>query len=199
MSIAQVPIADVWRRLGGAPIRNGRAVAFWRGGDAPNIAIDARRGVWHDFAREGGGGVLDLVCTVRDCEKREAAAWLVAEGFIEDRQASPAERRKFAEQRNRDRFDMPKAEAWRIAAESLNEELLDTLSATAPERFGPTQELLRLRAVSEHELLELYRAYRAREPELTAALVHAGAKSWDRLSLRLARFMSSRPEVRNAA
>jgi hypothetical protein len=94
--IADVSIVDVWQRLGGGPIRRGRAAAWWRGGDGANIAIDAERGVWWDHARNVGGGMLDLVQTVRECDKRDVIRWLCMQGLIADRDLSAAERHRLA-------------------------------------------------------------------------------------------------------
>ena len=85
--------------LGGGPIRRrsrDRMVARW---GRPNIAIDEEQGVWWDHARDVSGGVLDLVRTVRDCSKGDAVQWLCTEGFIQDHNASPAERRRAAARR----------------------------------------------------------------------------------------------------
>jgi hypothetical protein len=100
--IGDLRITEVWERLGGGPIRNGRAAAWWRDGDGANIAIDRERGVWFDFARGFGGGVLDLVRTVCDCDKRAAVHWLRDQGLIEDDPyVPPAEGRRRAQQRAR--------------------------------------------------------------------------------------------------
>jgi hypothetical protein len=100
--IADLRITDIWERLGGGPIRNGRAAAWWRDGGGPNVAIDSERGVWFDFARGAGGGVLDLVRTVRDCDKRAAVRWLCDQGLIEDdAYVPPEEGRRRAEERAR--------------------------------------------------------------------------------------------------
>ena len=99
--IGDVSIIDAWLRLGGGPIRRGRAVAWWRGGDGANITINSARNVWWDHARDGGGGVLALVSTVRGCDKRAALRWLCTEGLIQDNVEPPHERRRLAERRAR--------------------------------------------------------------------------------------------------
>lgn len=65
-----VRIRDVYHTLTGRqPHRTGRdtwrAVATWRDGDGLNVSGDDARGVWHDFAANEGGGVLDLIVRVR--------------------------------------------------------------------------------------------------------------------------------------
>ena len=95
--LADVPIADVWRALGGGPLRHDRGRAFWRDGDGYSVALDTENGIWYDHAR-GGGGVLTLVATALNTDKAEALAWLQREQFIEpSRKFTPAERREFAE------------------------------------------------------------------------------------------------------
>lgn len=164
--IADVSIVDVWHRLGGGPIRRGRATAWWREGDGPNIAVDEEQGVWWDHARAVGGGVLDLVRTVRDCSKRDAVRWLCTEGFIQDNNASPAERRRTAAHRAaldaaaRDiaywrRGRMAELEREKDDAIARNDEAVLTASAS---------ELYRLQTDCA-AVVAAYRAHRARDPQ----------------------------------
>lgn len=44
----------------------------FRDEDAPSFHIDVRTNRWYDFGTAEGGGVLDLVCRLRGCEKRDA-------------------------------------------------------------------------------------------------------------------------------
>src|SRR5207237_7253963 len=57
------------------------------------------QGVCWDHARDVGGGVLDLVRTIRDCIKGDAVRWLCSEGYIQEHNASTAERRRAAGRR----------------------------------------------------------------------------------------------------
>ena len=55
------------------------------------VHVDGERvGTWHDFEAGEGGGVLDLVRHVHQCDKAAARAWLDAEGFIERGPGRPA-------------------------------------------------------------------------------------------------------------
>jgi hypothetical protein len=77
--IDRANITDVWHRLGGGELRNGRGRAFWRVGDGLNVSVDCERGLWRDFVSGDGGGVLDLIATVRGGTRADAAKWLEAE------------------------------------------------------------------------------------------------------------------------
>ena len=55
-----------------------------RGSLAVHVAGD-RAGTWHDFEAGEGGGVLDLVRHVRQCDKAAALAWLADGGCIPER------------------------------------------------------------------------------------------------------------------
>jgi hypothetical protein len=92
--LSSIPLLAVWRRLGGAEPRRDRAPAFWRRSHDFNISLNLTRSVWYDHAAASGGGVLALVQTVRGCDRREAVAWLLAEGFLAVKTWSPAEKRK---------------------------------------------------------------------------------------------------------
>ena len=47
-------IFDVWRALGGGPLRHWRGRVFWRNGDSDNVVLDDDRGVWYDHAHGAG-------------------------------------------------------------------------------------------------------------------------------------------------
>ena len=110
--IDRADIADVWTALGGSPLRHGRGVAFWRGGDGYNVSIDRDKGLWHDHVRGEGGGVLHLVERGNGCDRRTAIQWLAdQQGFtLDDNRMSPSERREYAERRR-----WAEAEAKRLA------------------------------------------------------------------------------------
>jgi hypothetical protein len=116
-----------------------------------------------------------------------------------DRPATRADRRALAERREHEQRKMRAAEFFRIAAVSVAEQTLDELPEAIPERYVPTQLLLDLRAAQGSALLAIYREFRAREPRLTAALVYAGERIWQRLCERLARFVAGGAEVRHVA
>jgi hypothetical protein len=79
----------------------------------------------------------------------------------------------------------------------MAEQVLDALPEAVPERYVPTQLLLELRAAHDSALLAVYRDFRERKPELTAALVYAGELAWQRTCTRLARFVARGAEVRH--
>jgi len=95
--------------------------------------------------------------------------------------------------------EMREAQFFRMASECLAETLLNNLPEAVPERFGPTQFLLALRAAHGGALLALYRDYCAHDSRLAAALVFAGERAWRRRCDALARFIAAGAEVNNAA
>lgn len=44
----------------------------FRDEDAPSFHVDVRSNRWYDFGTAEGGGVLDLVCRLKGCEKKDA-------------------------------------------------------------------------------------------------------------------------------
>src|SRR5271170_3578957 len=90
-AMADIPIAVVWQMLGGDEIRHGRARAFHRGGDDPNVAFDFERNVFFDFVAGEGGGALQLVKRVLGCGTHSAFCWLEDQGFLERRRLGRAE------------------------------------------------------------------------------------------------------------
>ncbi len=76
MTLAALPILDVWAALGGGKLRGNRGRAFWRGGDGWNIALDAEKNAWFDHRDVRGGGVLDLVQLVLGCDRAAVLRWL---------------------------------------------------------------------------------------------------------------------------
>ena len=44
----------------------------FRDEDAPSFHVDVRSNRWYDFGAAEGGGILDLVCRLKGCEKKDA-------------------------------------------------------------------------------------------------------------------------------
>lgn len=59
-----------------------------RWGKNGSISVDLTKGVWNDHEEQTGGGVLELVKAYQGFEKGEAVAWLIENGFLEDRPAA---------------------------------------------------------------------------------------------------------------
>src|SRR5207247_569616 len=91
-----------------------RMPASWRGGDGLNVSLDDSRGVWHDFAANEGGGVLDLIVRVRSCSRVDALRWVadLVGVPVDDSPLSLQQRQAWAA----DRRDVPAARLWRRAA-----------------------------------------------------------------------------------
>lgn len=200
--ITSTTITKVWLGLGGDPLKRGRARAFYRDGDNQQaVSFNDSKGVWFDHRDSTGGGVLDLIQRVLGCDRAGALRWL--SNFtglpLGDRPATRDERRALAEHRERTQREMRAAELFRLAATSIAEQILDELPEAVPERFSPTQCLLNLRAAQDTALLATYRDFCGREPRLTAALVYAGERAWQRRCDTLARYVAALAGAKDAA
>jgi hypothetical protein len=186
---SRASILDVWSALGGAPLRHGRGVAFWRKvADGYNVSLDARQNLWHDFVTGEGGDVIALVETVRGCDFKQALQWLADHVGVN---LSPVPGRRAAPSDPNWRVDLARAEWWLIAAVHLAEYTLDEILPDAhAERQAQTQFLVSIR-LGEASLVAQYRSFRECNPQLTAAMVLAGsrseARSQRRVALRLTR------------
>jgi hypothetical protein len=136
--IAGLSLTDVWVRLGGGELRQMRGRAFWRGGDGWNVALDPENRRWFDHARGNGGGVLALVQTALNCDRRSALAWLEGEGLIESKRLTNEERREHAQKRGVVARAARQLEHWRVALDAE----LTALKVSATER-GDFEELER--------------------------------------------------------
>jgi hypothetical protein len=179
--LQSVRISEVWRLLGGQPLRHGRGKAFWRGGDGFNVAIDDDEGLWMDHVDGIGGGILDLILRVNGASRADALRWLAdALGVsLEARQPDP----------------LSKSEGWAIAPDrhiardwrrglvNVLDELLANLKVGLFEATLPqpdSGEILRLeklrsylRNLGQLALVQEYRNWAAKWPASTAALVRA--------------------------
>jgi hypothetical protein len=90
--LGNVSIVAVWRALGGPQPVRGRSCAFWRGSRDLNIALKDTTGAWFDFVTNGGGGIIALVETVLDSDRKAAVSWLISSGFLPDRKLNERER-----------------------------------------------------------------------------------------------------------
>lgn len=181
---SRADIRDVYRALGGAELRGCRGRAFWRDGHDYNVSIDAQRGVWHDFVTGDGGDVVTLVEVARQCSFVEAVAWLAQfvgvaiDGSANSGRATDADWPR----------DLRMATWWSIAAASEAERALAALPFNDLQRRGLT-DLLRTIRLGDLSLVTEYRAWRQREPKLTAAMVRAGRLSRTRLKRRYERWI----------
>jgi hypothetical protein len=187
--LTEINIGEVWQALGGRALRGRRGNAFWRDGDSYSVSLDVAKGTWFDFRDARGGGSLALVETALGCDRRTALQWLEANCGLDPTQSlSPGEHRKH-------RQELDNTEYFGIAAKALAEELLDRLDACDSARLGPTR-LLRAVRTGGAALINEYRIWLDRNPELTRAMVSAGASSAARLRRRLAFYVV---ELANAA
>lgn len=181
----QVRISDLYRWLTGTEARRTgketwRARAAWRNGDGLNISLDDSRGVWYDFVTNTGGGLLDLVVTVRGGTKQEALHW------IADLINLPLESHEVSEQPTEWRRYLPVATLWRRTMAKLTDELLDTLKQAlfdpmldwpeTDEIYQVERLLKRLNYIEDASLVEEYSWWQDHYPALTAWLLWEGRK-----------------------
>jgi hypothetical protein len=101
--VSHVQITEVWAMLGGPPLRNGRGKRFWKDGDGYNIRLRDDLNVWKDFVTGQKGGILALIETVLDCDKRTALRFLADRLHLDiDQPLTLAQRRAYHDRRRRD-------------------------------------------------------------------------------------------------
>ena len=188
--IGSVHIREIYQELTGQkPRRTGadtwRGPAVWRGGDGLNVSLDDSRGIWHDFATDEGGGILDLVVHIRGGSRQDALRWVADFAGVElnDQPLPPEQRQQWAEERRRIERALPDAQHWRRAAVNMAEEILGTLKAALFDPTPPWPEvgevyevervLARLRHVDGAELVEEYTWWAQRYPATTTAMIRA--------------------------
>jgi hypothetical protein len=179
--MGRVSITDVWHALAGGELRHGRGRAFWRNGDGFNVAIDSEGERWFDFVQSRGGGVLTLVETAMDCDRRAALSWLEAEGFIESRRLlSTDERRDFAQRRDAAAVlacdVVAWLRAWREQLEVAQERLFADFATFGERRRAilAARTLHRLDTLDAAGLAREFIDQRRREPKMIARLVERG-------------------------
>jgi len=189
MRLAELDILEVWSAAGGGPLRGRRGKAFWRDGDSYCVSLDPAKGTWFDFRDGRGGGSLALVETGLGCDRRTALRWLEANcGLDPMLPASPIRRRTY-------RVELDEAEYFGIAAQALAEELLDRVDSCDPSRTDYTR-LLGIIRKGGDPLIDECRIWLDRNPQLTRAMVLAGASSEGRIQRGLALYLV---ELANAA
>jgi hypothetical protein len=179
----------------------------WRGrcpihcGEGASFSVDSETGLWRCWSQCGRGDIIELEIALTGATWRDAVSEIerIIGRVLLNRPASVTERRALAERREREQQETRDAEFFRTAAASVAEHILNELPEAVPERFGPTQLLLDLRAARGAALLAIYRDFRGREPQLAAALVYVGGRAWQRLGTRLARFIVAGAEVPRVA
>jgi hypothetical protein len=183
----QANITQVWAALGGGKLRGNRGQAFWRDGDGYNVALYPQTGTWRDFVAGDGGDVVALVRTVRQCDFLAAAQWLADfTGMPALKAGSNAT--SFSHYDTDWAADLRRATWWAEAAEIMAEFVLEELSPNNPERFGLTQ-LLKAVRLGDASTVAEYRAWRARDPRMTAGLERAGRLHDASVQRKLARWL----------
>lgn len=183
--LSHVTVTRVWCGLGGPPPCRGRAPAWWRNSQTLNISLSDAKGAWYDFARDEGGGILDLVQHVRGCERREALRWLagLAGVPLEDRPLTATEKRNYA-QAKREAAPLARAALWWWQARLSELEDLKR-GAARPEGMdiealaAAAQEAYRLQDLSAGEVVQTHLHMKRADPHGTGQLVRIG-ETWER-------------------
>lgn len=80
----QNTIAKVAAELIGEPNQSLSRGSDVRYGNNGSLSIDTEKNTYFDHEANEGGGIIDLVCRQTDCNKSEAAKWLIERGYMED-------------------------------------------------------------------------------------------------------------------
>jgi hypothetical protein len=176
--IEQTRISNVWAALGGGELRRGRAVAFYRGGDDYNVALNDKIGAWRDFVTGDHGGILDLIIHVRGGSRGEAARWLAdMRGVTLDNSPwSQEDRRRYAERRRVASVTAGDIAHWRdVLIPELNARKLAAVEAGDFKALGPAAKLCHvLECGSPEEIAREFIKHRARNPKDTERLITEG-------------------------
>ncbi len=198
--IGAVRIEDVWRALGGGELRRGRGRAFWRDGDGLNVALDPKRGTWRDFATNAGGGILQLIQTVRGCSKGEAFEWLADLAGVALTPTSPERRRRYAEASQR-AAERAKLAGWWFESRCEELEQLKRLSNGDPGAWdevalaAASGELYRLHQLDPAAVIVEFSTACQIESARTRELIQAGRAHRTQLDEIFGRILR-RPEAR---
>lgn len=176
MRLSSIHFADVWRVLGGGPLRGRRGKAFWRDGDGYSVALDTAKGTWFDHRDGHGGGVLTFVETVLGCDRRTALQWLESEGFIEPRTLTDEQRREYAQRRGKASTVALDIARWRSAFTiELNEGKLAAAKADNDEALARAASLCNaLENGPPERVVREFIRQRASNPGDVARLIGAG-------------------------
>jgi hypothetical protein len=192
---ARARMADVWAALGGGELKGKRGAAFWRGSSDLNVAVDVEKNVWFDHVAGVGGDTFDLVCVAHGCDFRTAVQWLASFTGVSTTVDTNGVRHVAHIDPDR-AADLERADCFTIAGWALAEEALSTMEPWDAERRGIT-DFLRAIQLGDESLLSEYREFRRRDPQLTAAMVHAGrlanARRWRNVTKRLWRYWDAKP------
>jgi hypothetical protein len=186
--VARISISTLWRELGGGEIRRGRARAFWRDGDGWNISLNDAKGAWFDHRDGIGGGVLDLVVHVRGGSRQDAVRRVaeVAGVPLDDKPMPAADKRRWAtQQREHDRV-AAEAVYFEMAARTMAEFALETMSPWDDQRPRITELMTALHVAPDYE----YRQWLEKSPDMAAALVAAGKSYAKRVQVMVAHFIA---------
>ncbi len=163
-------IRDVWAALGGGKLRGERGQAFWRKGDGYSVSLDANRGLWHDFVAGDGGDVVNLVRDVKQCSFIEAAEWLAHHTGVAVLRGCAARKKPPI---GAPTWTAARGGAWR---QSVSPRVARRAKLGDMARYELTVLQTRLR-LGDAVLVDEYRDWRKRDPQLSDAMTRAGQRS----------------------
>lgn len=183
--LSGVRISDICQALTGIKPQHGRIPAPWRNTQDRNVSLHDGKGAWFDHVTNEGGGVLDLVARVRGGSRQDALRWVAdfAGIPVEDTPLSAADRAKWARQRRELERDLPAARYWKRSAIAMGEGLLvelksqffdatSEISVSSAELRDLTRQLERWQGLDGADLVNEFHAWRDKDPELVAGMVH---------------------------
>jgi hypothetical protein len=87
-------IGNVAKALRGEPNKRLSSRHELRFGDHGSLSIDLHNGRWFDHEAQTGGNVIELVKHELHCDRATAVAWLVEQGYLEEREPQPERPRR---------------------------------------------------------------------------------------------------------
>jgi len=177
-AVERLRITEVWRACGGEELRHGRGRAFWRDARDFNVALDAEKGLWHDFVTGEGGNIVGLAAIALKLTPGASARWIISLAGIEDKPLTRAARleRHTVEQ------DIENARLFAAGAAALAEHCLEADSVFDPAR----PDLVSLAGELRRDPLGVFRKWRSAYPKLTRGLILAGRRELERRELAAA-------------
>jgi hypothetical protein len=149
----------------------------------PSFTVNPQRQRFHCYGCDADGDVFDFIARIQGLTFVEAKRLLASEAGItlKDSPISPEDRSRWAAERAAMERDLPAARLWKQTSIALGEELLNHLKSAL---FDPTATLPGTFEISDWEeriatwrrldgagLVEEFRKWRDREPEMVAAMV----------------------------
>ncbi len=153
----------------------------------PSFKVDTNKRRWHCFGCNSDGDAFDFIAKIEGTDFNGAKRRLAElAGFtLDGGECTREDVERWAAEKRAVQADLPAARFWRRAALALGYELLENLKAglessaalqPAPGEIATwTRQLARWRKIDGAELVAEFVGWRNGHPEMTGALVRAGA------------------------